>query len=140
MNTLEITKNDLIKKILVSQNEKLIIKINNLIDDIENQKTKKQRVTLAQASGISEAQILKYANMTDLFRINGVGQEFYQLLEAAGVDTVPDLATRKPNVLMVKMEEINSKKNLTRTTPSLKEVEKRVAEEKDLPISIENLE
>lgn len=111
--------------------------VNNTDKMLENAKTKKQRAELAEASGISEAQILKFANMADLFRISGVGQEFSQLLEAAGVDTVPELATRKPENLTTKMEEVNAEKSLTRRTPSLKEVEGWVAQAKELPRSLE---
>ena len=74
-------------------------------------KTKKQREALAEASGVSEKQILKFANMADLFRITGVGQEFSELLEAAGVDTVPELAQRRADNLTAKMEEVNKEKN-----------------------------
>lgn len=100
-------------------------------------KTKKQRQELADAAGISEKQILKFANMADLFRITGVGQEFAQLLEAAGVDTVPELAQRNAENLTAKIEEINEAKKLTRRTPSIKEVEKWVAEAKELPRELE---
>jgi predicted flap endonuclease-1-like 5' DNA nuclease len=100
-------------------------------------KTKKQRKELAEASGIPEQQILKFANMADLFRIKGVGQEFSQLLEAAGVDTVPEMAQRSAENLTAKMEEVNEAKKLTRRTPSLKEVEKWVAEAKTLPRELE---
>ena len=104
---------------------------------LENTKTKKQRQDLAEATGISEKLILRFANMADLFRINGVGQEFAELLEAAGVDTVPELALRRPDNLTAKMEEVNAEKKLTRRTPSLKEVEKWVAEAKELPRALE---
>lgn len=104
---------------------------------LEGTKTKTQRKKLAEETGISEKLILKFANMADLFRINGVGQEFSELLEAAGVDTVPELAQRKPENLCAKMEEVNAEKKLTRRTPSLKEVEKWVAEAKELPRVLE---
>ncbi len=104
---------------------------------LENTKTKKQRQDLAEATGISEKLILRFANMADLFRINGVGQEFAELLEAAGVDTVPELAQRRPDNLTAKMEEVNAEKKLTRRTPSLKEVEKWVEEAKTLPRALE---
>lgn len=100
-------------------------------------KSKKQRKELAEASGISEKQILKFANMADLFRISGVGQEYAELLEATGVDTVPELAQRNAENLTVKMEEVNEAKKLTRRTPSLKEVEKWIAEAKTLPRALE---
>lgn len=111
--------------------------INNTDKLLEGCKTKKQRQALAEATGVSEKLILKFANMADLFRISGVGQEYAELLEAAGVDTVPELATRKPENLTAKMEEVNEKKKLTRKTPSLKEVEKWVEEAGKLPRVLE---
>lgn len=104
---------------------------------LEAAKTKAQRKKLAEESDISEKLILKFANMADLFRITGVGQEFAELLEAAGVDTVPELAMRNAENLTAKMEEVNSEKKLTRRTPSLKEVEKWVEEAKSLPRALE---
>lgn len=100
-------------------------------------KSKKQRQSLAEATGIAEKQILKFANMADLFRLSGVGQEFAELLEAAGVDTVPELAQRKADNLTAKMEEVNKAKKLTHRNPSLKEVEKWIAEAKSLPRALE---
>ncbi len=104
---------------------------------LEGTKTPKQRSDLAESTGISSKLILRFANMADLFRINGVGQEFAELLEAAGVDTVPELAQRKADNLTAKMEEVNAEKKLTRRTPSLKEVEKWVTEAKELPRALE---
>jgi predicted flap endonuclease-1-like 5' DNA nuclease len=104
---------------------------------LENAKTKKQREELAEKLGISEKLILKYANMADLFRISGVGQEFSELLEAAGVDTVPELAQRNAANLTAKMEEVNDAKKLTRRTPTLKEVEKWIAQALELPRALE---
>jgi len=100
-------------------------------------KTKKQRKDLAESTGISEKLILKFANMADLFRINGIGQEFSELLEVAGVDTVPELATRNAENLTAKMEEVNAEKKLTRRTPSLKEVVKWIEEAKTMPRVLE---
>lgn len=104
---------------------------------LEKGATKKGRKELAEATEIAEAKILKFVNMVDLFRISGVGQEFSELLEAAGVDTVPELAQRRADNLTAKMEEVNAEKKLTRRTPSLAEVEKWVAEAKTLPRVIE---
>ncbi|MDL2243324.1 DUF4332 domain-containing protein [Bacteroidales bacterium OttesenSCG-928-J19] len=104
---------------------------------LEQGATKKGRKELAESTGIAESKILKFVNMVDLFRITGVGQEFSELLEAAGVDTVPELAQRRPDNLTAKMEEVNEAKKLTRRTPSLAEVEKWVAEAKTLPRVIE---
>lgn len=104
---------------------------------LEAGKTKKQRKELAELSGLSESFILKITNMADLFRIKGIGQEFSELLEAAGVDTVPELAQRKPENLVAKMQEVNEAKRLTRKIPTLAEVEGWVAQAKELPRVIE---
>ncbi|MGF1566157.1 MAG: DUF4332 domain-containing protein [Flavobacteriales bacterium] len=104
---------------------------------LEATKTKKQRTALADETGIPESRVLRFANMADLFRIHGVGQEYADLLEAAGVDTVPELAQRNAANLTAKMEEVNAEKNLSRRTPSVTEVEKWVAEAKTLPRALE---
>lgn len=111
--------------------------INNTDKLLENSKTPKQRKQLAEASGIAEKLILRFANMADLFRISGVGQEYSELLEKSGVDTVAELAQRKADNLTKKMETVNAEKNLTRRTPSLKEVEKWIEEAKTLPRVLE---
>ena len=100
---------------------------------LESTQTPKQRKELAETTGISPKLILRFANMADLFRINGVGQEYAELLEAAGVDTVPELAQRNAENLTAKMEEVNEEKNLVRRTPSLTVVEKWVEEANILP-------
>ncbi len=111
--------------------------VNNTDTLLKNVKTKKQRKDLAAATGISEKQILKFANMVDLYRINGIGSEFSELLEASGVDTVPELAMRNAENLTKKMEEVNETKKLTRRTPSLKEVTDWIAQAKELPRALE---
>jgi hypothetical protein len=76
--------------------------------------------------------ILKWANHADLMRINGVAGQFAELLEAAGVDTVKELKNRVAANLQPKMEEVNQKKNLVNRVPSLSEVERMIAQAKDL--------
>jgi len=100
-------------------------------------KTKKDRAALAEKSGVSETHILKWANMVDLYRISGVGSEFAELLEASGVDTVPELAQRKAENLAAKMVEVNDAKKLCRRVPTGAEVEKWVAEAKTLDRALE---
>jgi predicted flap endonuclease-1-like 5' DNA nuclease len=104
---------------------------------LEQSKTPQQRKKLAEVSGLTEKQILKYANMVDLFRIKGVGSEFAELLEAAGVDTVPELAQRKADNLTKKMEVVNEEKKLVRRTPSLKDVTMWVDQAKQLPRALQ---
>ncbi len=99
---------------------------------LETAGSKKGREELAASTGIAEANILKWVNHADLFRIKGVAGQFAELLEAAGVDSVPELAQRNAANLAAKMEEVNGAKNLANRTPSESEVEKWVEEAKTL--------
>lgn len=94
--------------------------------------SKKGRDEIAEKTGISEKLILRWVNMADLFRIKGVGEEFSDLLEAAGVDTIKELRNRVPANLHAKMLEVNEEKNLVRRTPNLSEVESWVAQAKEM--------
>jgi predicted flap endonuclease-1-like 5' DNA nuclease len=100
-------------------------------------KTPKQRKALAAKAGLAEKQVLKFANMVDLYRINGVGSEYAELLEAAGVDTVPELARRNPAELAKKIAEVGKARKLTRRIPSEADVSKWIAQAKTLPRSLE---
>lgn len=91
------------------------------------------RKALAEETGISDKLILKWANHADLFRVKGVGPQFAELLEAAGVDTVKELAHRKAENLAAKMEEVNAEKKLVRRVPVVFEVQKMVDFAKELP-------
>jgi len=92
----------------------------------------KGRKSTAEKTGVSAGQLLKWANMADLMRISGVGSEYSELLEAAGVDTVKELRNRNAENLAVKMAEVNETKNLTRTVPSEKVVKGWVEQAKTL--------
>ena len=96
-----------------------------------------ERKDLSAKTGIPEAQILKFANMVDLFRIKGIGPEYSQLLEAAGVDTVPELARRNAANLTQALHAVNEEKNLTRRLPTEAEVTKWVEQAKTLPRMLE---
>lgn len=100
---------------------------------LERCATKKGRKEFAETCGIEEKLILKWTNMADLMRIKGVGEEYSELLEAAGVDTVKELKMRKPENLHKAMLDANTEKKMVRQLPSLKSVEKWVAQAKDLP-------
>ncbi len=95
--------------------------------------TPKGRKELEEATEISGKLILKWTNHADLFRIHGVGPQFAELLEAAGVDTVKELSHRVPANLVAKMEEVNAEKKIVGRVPAVKEVEKMVAEAKTMP-------
>ena len=99
--------------------------------------TPKGRTEIAKASGIGKALILEWVNHVDLFRIKGVGEEYSDLLEEAGVDTVVELAQRKPENLHEAIQKTNTKKKLVRQLPSAKMVKNWVAQAKDLPRKIQ---
>ena len=76
------------------------------------------RKAVAAASGVNEGVILKWTNMADLMRISGVGSQFSELLNGAGVDTIKELRTRNAANLAAKMKEVNDEKKLAKTSPS----------------------
>lgn len=95
--------------------------------------SKKGRVQLAEKSGLSEKLILKWTNHADLFRIKGVAGEYAEFLEAAGVDTVVELATRNAANLAKKVEEVNDEKNLVRKLPTESMIEDWIKQAGELP-------
>lgn len=90
------------------------------------------REGLAERAGVSGQLILKWVNHADLFRIKGVAGEYAELLEAAGVDTVPELAQRNAANLHAKLTEVNESRQLVRRVASEAEVERWIAEAKTL--------
>ena len=103
---------------------------------LEQCKSPKARKQLADTTGISEKLVLEWTNHADLFRIKGVGPEYADLLEATGVDTVPELGKRNAASLYAQMTEVNAKKKLTRQVPSEKQVAGWIAQAKKLPRAI----
>jgi predicted flap endonuclease-1-like 5' DNA nuclease len=95
--------------------------------------TPKGRQEIEEASGIGHKLILEWVNLADLYRIKGVGSEYSDLLEEAGVDTVVELAKRDPDNLTAKMAEINKIANLVNKLPGRKQVAKWIAQAKRLP-------
>lgn len=106
-------------------------------DLLKKASTKKGRQALAELAGVSEKLVLEWVNHADLFRIKGVGPEYADLLEEAGVDTVVELAQRNPENLHAKMVEVNAEKKLVRRLPTLDMVKAWVAQAKQLPRVIE---
>ena len=106
-------------------------------DLLEVAGTKDGRKDLAEKTGISEKNILEWVNLSDLFRIKGVGSEYSDLLEEAGVDTVVELAQRNPDNLCAKIMEINEEKKLVRRPPNLDNVKSWVEQAKTLPRKVE---
>ncbi|MBB3809767.1 DUF4332 domain-containing protein [Pseudochelatococcus contaminans] len=100
---------------------------------LEHAHDPKGRKELAATTGIDAALILRWANISDLLRIHGVGKEYSDLLEAAGVDTVKELKHRNAANLTKALAEANEKGNFVRALPSEKVVEKWIEEAKVLP-------
>jgi predicted flap endonuclease-1-like 5' DNA nuclease len=92
-----------------------------------------QRKQLAATAGVSDNLILEWVNRADLARIKGIGGQYGDLLENAGVDTVVELSNRVPENLLAKMLEVNKEKNLVNKMPGLKQVKNWVAQAKKLP-------
>ena len=113
--------------------EKLVAAgINKVSELLEKCAAPKGRKELAEQTGISEKLILKWTNHADLFRINGVGPQFAELLEAAGVDTVKEFRHRVAENLQPKLAEVNEQKNICNRVPAISEVQKMIDQAKEL--------
>lgn len=91
------------------------------------------RKAIAEESGVDEGKILNWVNKADLFRIKGIGPQYSELLEAAGVDTVKELRNRNAENLYSKLVEVQAEKKVTRAVPALKQVNKFIEQAKNLP-------
>jgi predicted flap endonuclease-1-like 5' DNA nuclease len=113
------------------------INISTTSDLLESGATPRGRKELADKTGISSKLILEWVNLADLFRIKGIGEEYSDLLEEAGVDTVVELSRRNAVNLHAKILEVNEAKKLVRRPPSLTSIENWIQEAKDLPRVVE---
>jgi predicted flap endonuclease-1-like 5' DNA nuclease len=104
--------------------------VDDLLDRCASAKGRKE---LEEATEISGKLILRWTNHADLFRINGIASQFAELLEAAGVDTVKEFRHRVAANLQPKLVEVNEQKNLCNRVPSVSELEKMIAQAKELP-------
>jgi len=103
---------------------------------LEQGATPKGRDEIAAKTGISGALILRWVNHADLIRIVGVAEQFAELLEASGVDSVPELAHRIAENLHAKMVEVNEKNNLVRRLPSVGQIGSWIEQCKNLPRAV----
>jgi predicted flap endonuclease-1-like 5' DNA nuclease len=106
-------------------------------DLLQRGATQKGREELEAASGIGRVLILKWVNRVDLYRIDGVGSEYSDLLEVAGVDTIPELSYRNAANLTQTMAEANAARNLVRRLPTLEMVTDWIEQAKKLPRVVE---
>ena len=107
--------------------------ITNVDELLEKGSTAQGRKAIVEATGVSDKLLLSWVNMADLYRIKGVGQEYAELLEAAGANNVPELANGDPANLLEKMAAANAQKKMVRRLPDLSQVEGWVAQAKNLP-------
>lgn len=94
------------------------------------------RKQISKDSGIPGKLVLEWVNHSDLFRIKGVGEEYADLLEEAGVDSVVELSKRKAVNLLEAIKKANEKKKLVRLLPGLSRVEEWIKQAKKLPRAI----
>lgn len=106
--------------------------IDTTADLLEKGRTKKGREQIAAQTGIPESLVLTWVNHADLFRIRGVAAQFAELLEAAGVDTVKEFATRNPENLHQKLSETNEQYGLSGRVPSVDSLKEMIAIAKTL--------
>lgn len=97
----------------------------------------KDRKELAAAIGVDDSRLLQWVNHADLFRVRGIGSEYSDLLEAAGVDTVPELKQRNANALYEALVTTNEKKKLVRKLPTKDQVADWIKQAKSLSRVVE---
>ena len=103
---------------------------------LEAARTAKGRKTLAAKIDADERTILRWANLVDRMRIKGVGEDYANLLQAVGVDTVKELKYRNVGKLASAMREANKKTKLVRLLPSERRVRRWVEHARQLPLKI----
>jgi predicted flap endonuclease-1-like 5' DNA nuclease len=107
--------------------------VGTIEDLLEKGSTPSSRKAIERDTGLSGKLVLEWVNRADLARIKGIGEEYADLLESAGVDTVPELAQRNADNLYDTMVQINEKKNLVRRLPAREDIKKWVSQAKKLP-------
>lgn len=100
---------------------------------LEKGKTPKGRKELEETTGIRHDLILTWVNHADLFRVKGIGPQFSELLEAAGVDTVKELSHRNAANLEKTLNEVNEKEHRTKRVPTVAQLQKMIDLAKEMP-------
>lgn len=102
---------------------------------LKSASSRRGRDELAKQAGVQAKQVLEWVNRADLFRVKGVGSQYSDLLEAAGVDTVAELAKRRADSLMAKLAEANSRgpRRFVRQLPTQAQVAGWIDNAKTLP-------
>lgn len=124
--------------LIVNEHEKTLQRagISSINELLVSGATPSGRSALAELTGLMDKCIIGWLNRADLSRIKGIGAQYALLLECAGVNTVPELATHNAQNLYDTLKSIKSDKRLVRMMPSLPKVENWVAEAKNLPRAV----
>ena len=109
------------------------VDVNSLDELLELGATPKGRLQIAQKTGVGEEQVLEWVNRADLVRIQGVAEDYAELLLSAGVDTVPELAHRNPEHLHQRLQQVNQEKKIVRRLPSQQQITRWIDQAKELP-------
>lgn len=107
--------------------------ITSLVKLLDACASKKGRKEVAGKIEVSEKVLLKWLNRADLARVKGISTHYADLLELAGVDTVPELSQRNAENLLLKINELNEEQDLVKRLPSLGQVADWIAQAKELP-------
>jgi predicted flap endonuclease-1-like 5' DNA nuclease len=100
---------------------------------LEKGATSRGRRELSAKTGIGAEYIMDWVNRADLMRVRGIGEEYSDLLEKAGVDSVVELAQRNTYPLHAKMIEVNNQKHLVRRPPSMTMVARWIMQARTMP-------
>ena len=104
---------------------------------LERGAARRDRLMLAGETGLSSKRLLEWVNHIDLYRINGIGEDYAKLLEAVGVFSLAELVLQDPELLAERIEIVNQQQDLVQRQPSLKVVTRWVREAKKLPMIVE---
>jgi len=106
--------------------------VNTVASLLEAGASKAGRKQLSAATGLAEDLLLEWVNRADLMRVRGIGTQYSDLLEAAGVDTVKELRRRRADNLQEALHEANEARHLVRRTPTEAEVGRWIARAQEL--------
>jgi predicted flap endonuclease-1-like 5' DNA nuclease len=114
-----------------------VVGVDTTADLLSRAATPRGRTKLTEETGIRTAQILRWCNQADLMRVKGIGRQYAELLEAAGVDTVKELRNRNAENLANTLTAVNETKKLSRTTPFASQIADWIVHAKELKPLIE---
>lgn len=92
---------------------------------------------LAEHVGADASHITLLLNRADLARIRGIGEAYTGLLEAAGIQTIKELARRCPEELRAQFERINGERKLVGRVPAQATVNGWVNKARRLPAALD---